>query len=149
MGREERRFDRRTAGAYRVAAGNVARVGEHFRVTLKQRASKGWERIETTEVSEWVRRAGSRARLAIGTAKPTRSPRVNGGKEKQQRVNTLKGRKVGGEEGIAPCGKQKKTKPKSGKKEEVRKKSSKNDGERTINKRRVDNESKMKRTKGS
>ena len=36
-------------GLYCLATGKVEREGEHFRVTLKQSASKEWERIETRQ----------------------------------------------------------------------------------------------------
>ena len=45
-------------GLYCWAKSKVKREGEHFRVTLKQSASKEWERIETSKVSAWVRRVG-------------------------------------------------------------------------------------------
>ena len=38
-------------GLYCLAIGNVERDGEHFRVTLKPKASMEWQRIETEKVS--------------------------------------------------------------------------------------------------
>ena len=73
-------------GLYCLAIGEVEREGEHFRVTLKKSASKEWERIETSKVSAWVRRVGWRVCIANGIANLRRSPRVNGGKEKQEQV---------------------------------------------------------------
>ena len=43
-------------GLHCSAKGKVEREGEHLRVTLKQNASKEWERIDTGQVSAWVRR---------------------------------------------------------------------------------------------
>ena len=42
------------------ARSKVEREGEHFRVTIKQSASKKWEMVETSKVSAWVRRVGWR-----------------------------------------------------------------------------------------
>ena len=75
-----------------MAIGGVEREGEQFRVTLKQSASKKWERIETSKVSAWVRRAGWRICIANGIANLRRSPRVNRGKDKQEQVSARKGR---------------------------------------------------------
>ena len=67
-----------------MAKGEVEREREHFRVTLKKSASKKWERIEISKVPAWVRRVGWRICIAYGIANLRRSPRVNGGKEKQE-----------------------------------------------------------------
>ena len=34
-------------GLYCFAIGNLERKGEHFPVTLKPKASRGWQRVET------------------------------------------------------------------------------------------------------
>lgn len=73
----------------------MEREEEHFRVTLKQRAGKVWERMETGEMSRWVR-VGWRVFTASGTKNLRRSPRVNGGKGKQGQVNAMKGNESGG-----------------------------------------------------
>ena len=74
-----------------MANGEVEREREHFRVTLKKSASKEWERIETSNVSTWVRRVGWRVCIANGVANLRRSLRVNGGNEKQEQVSAKKG----------------------------------------------------------
>ena len=58
-------------GLYCWARSKVEMEGEHFRVTLKQSASKEWERIETSKVSAWFRRVGWRVCIANGTTTET------------------------------------------------------------------------------
>ena len=75
------------------ARGKVEREGKHFRVTLKQSASKEWGRIETSMVSVWIRRVGWRVGIANdGIITLRRSARVNGGEEGQKRVCNGKGK---------------------------------------------------------
>ena len=81
-------------GLYCFAIRNVEREGEHFRVTLKSKASMEGQRIETEKVSAWVRRLGWRACIADGISKLRRGPRVNEGKGRQE---TAKGSKGTGE----------------------------------------------------
>jgi len=78
-----------------LANGEVEREREHFRVTLKKSASKEWERIETSNVSAWVRRVGWRICIANGIANLRRSLRVNGGNEKQEQVSARKRKEKG------------------------------------------------------
>ena len=132
-------------GLYCLAIGKVEREGEHFRVTINQSASKEWERIETSKVSAWVRGVGWRICIANGTANLRRSPRVNGGKEKQEQVNAQKGK------GRGHSGPKQTDKGQTGKGKEnrPRENGSKNDEERTVDKRRVGNDSERKLRIGS
>ena len=69
------------------ARSKVEREGEQFRVTLKQSASKVWERMETSKVSGWVGRVEWRVCVVNGTTTLRRSARVNGGEEGQKHIN--------------------------------------------------------------
>ena len=84
-----------SVGLYCWARGKVEREGDHFRVTLKQNASKEWERIETSKVSAWVRRRGWRVCIANAATNLRRSARVNGGKERQEQVSIRTGKARG------------------------------------------------------
>ena len=132
-------------GLYCFAIGKVEREGEHFRVTLNPKASKEWQRIETEKVSAWVRRLGWRVCIANGIANLRRSPRVNGGKG---RMETVSSPNVMGDKN---SGLQQTNKDKAGnrRKTQTRDNRSSNDGEGTIDKSRVDRETKKKMRIGS
>ena len=126
-------------GLYCWARGKVEREGEHFRVTLKQSASKEWERIETSKVSAWARRVGWRVCIANG-ATLRRSARVDGGKAKQKQVSNWKGK------GSVPSGLQQLHKEHTGSRGNIGAKGngSNNDGRRTVDKRKAVNGSERK-----
>ena len=132
-------------GLYCFAIGKVEREGEHFRVTLNPKASKEWQRIETEKVSAWVRRLGWRVCIANGLANLRRSPRVNGGKG---RMETVSSPNVMGDKS---SGLQQTNKDKAGnrRKTQTRDNRSSNDGEGTIDKSRVDRDTKKKMRIGS
>ena len=78
---------RRKVGLYYFAMGKVEEEGEHFRVTLTPKASTEWQKKETEKVSPCVRRPGWRVCITNELAKLRRSPRVNGGKARQETVS--------------------------------------------------------------
>ena len=90
----KRKYDE--VGLYCCAIGKVEREREYFRVILSPKASKEWQRIETETVSAWILRLGWRVCIATALAKLRRSPRVNGGKARQETVSgpKEKGRKL-------------------------------------------------------
>ena len=130
---------------YCWARSKVEREGEHFRVTLKQSASKEWERIETSEASAWVRRVGWRVCTANGITTLRRSARVNGGEEGQKGVSN------GKEKGRGPSGPKQLDKDQTGNgwTTQARGSGSKNDGGRTVDQRGVENASDRKLGIGS
>ena len=54
----KRKYDEVGLCCFAIIIGNVEREGEHFRVTLKPKASREWQRIETEKVSVWARILG-------------------------------------------------------------------------------------------
>ena len=73
------------------AIGKVEREGEHFRVTLKPKASKEWQRMAAEKLSVWARRLGCGVCVANGLAKLRRSPRVGRDKGRQRTVRGSEG----------------------------------------------------------
>ena len=118
-------------GLYCSARGKEEREGGRFRVTLKQSASKEWERIETSEVSGWVGRVEWRVCVVNGTTTLRRSARVNGGREGQKHVDNGKGK------GRGPSGPKQLDKDHTGNgwTIQVRESGSENDGGRTVDQR--------------
>ena len=132
-------------GLYCWARSKVEREGEHFRVTLKESASKKWQRIDTSKVSAWVRRVGWRVCIANGITTLRRSARVNGGGEGQKRVSNGKGK------GREPSGPKQLDKDHTGNgwTIQVRESESKDDGGRTVDQRGVESGSGRKLRIGS
>ena len=96
-------------------------------------------------MSAWIRGVGWRICIANGTANLRRSPRVNGGKKKQEQVIARKG-KGRGHSGPKQTDKGQTGK---GKKNQPRESGSKTDGERKVDKRRVGHDSERKLRIGS